>query len=102
MQYVDNFTGNVALSGLALRLRSLRKGRDMTIPDAAEKARVGAISYLKWENDREKPTAAQLKRLADLYGVTVEYLETGNLSTRNQNLHAESEILRTSCQIKNA
>lgn len=78
MKDVDNFTGNVALSGLALRLRSLRKERDMTIPDAAEKARVGAISYLKWENDREKPTAAQLKRLADLYGVTVEYLETGN------------------------
>lgn len=78
MQDVDNFTGNVALSGLALRLRSARKARGMTIPDIAEKARVGAISYLKWENDREKPTAAQLKRLADLYGVTVEYLETGN------------------------
>lgn len=78
MQDIDNFTGNVALSGLALRLRSLRKERDMTIPDAAEKARVGAISYLKWENDRESPTAEQLSRVADVLGVTPEYLETGN------------------------
>lgn len=75
---VNDFTGNIALSGLAVRLRRARTAKGMSIPDVAGKARVGAISYLKWENDREKPTAAQLKRLADLYGVTVEYLETGN------------------------
>ena len=59
------------------RLRELRKSRRMTQSDIAKLVGIGQSGYSFWENGRSKIDDASLKKLADFYGVTVDYLLGG-------------------------
>lgn len=56
------------------RLRELRKSRRMTQSDVARLVGIGQSGYSFWENGRSKIDDASLKKLADFYGVSVDYL----------------------------
>ena len=78
-----------AAPSLGLRLRYARELAGFTQHDAAEA--VGTlremISY--WENDRRIPSYAQLMRLAEAYGVSLDYL----LGTEAEPVAAEEHVL---------
>lgn len=60
------------------RLRELRKSRRMTQNDIAKLVGIGQSGYSFWENGRSKIDDASLKKLAEFYGVTVDYLLGGD------------------------
>ena len=56
------------------RLKTLRKEKGWIIEDVAEKLNVGKSTYAGWENEYRKPDIPALKKLSDLYGVSVDYI----------------------------
>ena len=65
------------------RLKELRKSRGLTQTEVAKQIGISQNSYSYWENGKVKIDNNSLKRLADLFNVTVDYIldrNTGNLN----------------------
>ena len=56
------------------KLKSLRGQNGITQDELAEKLCVTRTAVSKWENDRGLPTIDTLKRIAELFGVTLDEL----------------------------
>lgn len=56
------------------RLRELRKAHRMTQTEVAKIVGIGQSGYSFWESGRSKIDDASLQKLANFYGVTVDYL----------------------------
>lgn len=59
---------------LGAKLQRLRKARSWTQEQLAEKVGVSRQSLSGWENDTALPDTANVIALADLFGVTTDYL----------------------------
>lgn len=59
---------------LGAKLQRLRKARGWTQEQLAEKTGVSRQSLSKWESDAALPDTANIIALADLFGVTTDYL----------------------------
>ena len=59
---------------LGEKLQKLRKARSLTQEELAEKVGVSRQSLSKWESDGALPDTANIILLADLFGVTTDYL----------------------------
>lgn len=57
-----------------MRLRELRNKSGLTQNEIASKLGVSGQTILNWENGIYEPKISQLIQLADLFGVTVDYL----------------------------
>ena len=57
-----------------MRLRELRNQSGLTQNEIASKLGVSGQTILNWENGIYEPKINQLIQLADLFGVTVDYL----------------------------
>ena len=53
-------------------IRELRIRKGLTQAGAAEALNITATTYAKWENRTSDLTIAKVKRMADLYGVTLD------------------------------
>lgn len=53
-------------------IRELRIRKGLTQTEAAEALNITATTYAKWENRTSDLTIAKVKRMADLYGVTLD------------------------------
>ena len=56
------------------RLRLLRKGQDLSQAKTAAEIGVGFSTYRRYETGERVPDADVLVRIADFYGVTLDYL----------------------------
>lgn len=56
------------------RVRELRKERDMTLKEMGERLGVGEMAVSNYETGRRQPSLETVKRIADIFGVTVDYL----------------------------
>lgn len=63
---------------VASNLIALRKSRKMTQADVAEKLNYSDKSVSKWEHADSLPDISILYALADMYGVTLDYLTSDN------------------------
>ena len=61
-------------SVIAMNLSELRKGRGLTQQDLAEKLNYTDKAISKWERAESVPDILVLKQIADMFGVTVDYL----------------------------
>lgn len=59
------------------RISALRKARGMKQEELAERLDVSGQAVSKWENDQTCPDISLLPRLAGVFGVTTDYLLTG-------------------------
>ena len=59
---------------LAERLLSLRKNQNLTQEVIAQELGIGLRSYCRYEKDEREPDAPTLVRMADFYGVSLDYL----------------------------
>jgi transcriptional regulator with XRE-family HTH domain len=59
---------------LPLRLKELRKQRHLSQRDLADKLQVAQQTIGGWETGRTEPNNELLSKLADFFGVTVDYL----------------------------
>ena len=56
------------------RLKELREERGYTQKQIADKLGLNSVTYLHYEKEQREPPLALLADMAQLYGVTVDYL----------------------------
>ena len=59
---------------ISQRLKELRKLRQMAQADVAVRINVSREAYAMYETGRREPSLAILRRLADVFGVSADYL----------------------------
>ena len=75
-----------------MRLRELRNKSGLTQNEIASKLGVSGQTILNWENRIYEPKISQLIELADLFGVSVDYLvERKSMPSRIEDLCKELE-----------
>ena len=62
---------------LGARLQRMRKQKNLTQDEVAERLNVSPQAVSKWENDQSCPDIMLLPQIADLYGVTTDLLLKG-------------------------
>ncbi|OYW98377.1 MAG: hypothetical protein B7Z14_14920 [Bosea sp. 32-68-6] len=62
------------------RIRKARRATDLTQQQVSDALNVSVQSVSQWETGRTRPDADRLVRLADLIGVSFEYLTKGTLA----------------------
>ena len=60
-------------NSIGAKLKTLRKGRKLTQEQAAEKLGVTRATVSNYEVGRRAPHISELKRIADFYGVGLDY-----------------------------
>lgn len=59
---------------LADRLKELRKEKGMTQKEVAEKINISQSAYAFYETAKKEPKIETLKKIADLFKVSLDYL----------------------------
>lgn len=60
-------------NSIGQKLKTLRKGRKLTQQEAAEKLGITRATVSNYEVGRRSPHISELKRIADFYGVGLDY-----------------------------
>lgn len=70
------------MSVFAEKLKELRKEKDLTQKEIANKLGVSRVAYTNWENGNREPNIERLVKLADYFDVSIDYL-VGRKNERN-------------------
>ena len=57
-----------------MRIRDLRTCAGLTQRELADKLGISCVAVAKWETGASRPTVGNLERLADIFGVSVDYI----------------------------
>ena len=83
-----------ASSDFGDRLRAVRLQKNMLQKDVAERAHVHVIQYGRYERGDAQPTSDVLRRLADVLGVSGDYLLNGSNEHAAKATFADLELLQ--------
>ena len=75
------------------KIKSLREQNGITQDDLAERLYVTRTAVSKWENDKGLPSIDTLKRIAELFGVTLDELVSDD-AVKNARLAEDKEARR--------
>lgn len=70
------------------RIRNLRLSKNLTLKQVAEEFGTTKASVSNWENGKSNPDSKKINSLANIFGVSVQYLLTGEAITES-NYQAE-------------
>lgn len=59
----------------------LKKKKGVTDADVSKATHIAASTFSDWKKGRSKPKQEKLQKIADYFGVSVEYLTTGKKQT---------------------
>ena len=76
----------MSLGSNIVRLRTQRHWKQK---DLAERLGLHVRNLVRWENDQARPRPGAMNRLAEVLGVTVEEIETGDPLTAKRNQDPE-------------
>ena len=65
--------GDILMSEIGSKLKTLRKGRGLTQQQLSEKIGLSRATISNYEVSRRTPHLSELKRIADFYGVSLNY-----------------------------
>lgn len=74
-------------------IATLRKERNMTQSEVADKLGVSYQAVSKWERDESLPDITLLPSIADLFGITIDQLLRGGLNMNDQEIVHAKEIV---------
>jgi len=80
--------------GLPERLKALRKQKDFSQQELAERASVHYTHIGRYERGQAKPTTDTLRRLAETLGVSLDYLVDGATDDVARATFEDRELLR--------
>jgi transcriptional regulator with XRE-family HTH domain len=73
------------------RLQSLRKTTNRTLKEESELFDVSLNSVYRWEHDMTLPRRAMIRKIAEFYGVTYEWLLNGQATERMNTQYGEED-----------
>ena len=77
----------------------LRDNRGMKDADVARETGITKSTFSDWKNGRSKPKDAKLKKIANLFGVSVEYLRTGKEDDNTEKYYINDETAQVAQEI---
>jgi transcriptional regulator with XRE-family HTH domain len=80
--------------GFALRLRELRRQKNFSQAELAERAELHSTHLSRYERGLSRPAADSLKRIADILGVTSDYLLEGSANEAAKARFEDRELLQ--------
>lgn len=83
--------------------QKLRDERGLKDSDVAREASVSKSTFSDWKVGRSKPGIKKLQKIADFFGVTVDYLMTGKEEDKKENsvIDIKDELERMRDLLKN-
>lgn len=57
-----------------MRIKDLRVSAGMTQRELADKLGISNAAVAQWETGDNRPTVTNLERMADIFGVTIDYI----------------------------
>lgn len=87
---------------LGKNIAELRKWRELTQRDFAEKLGVSQSHVARWESNRSQPRVKALEQIAEVLGVTAEEIMSGDQSNLEKalNIH-DGELLQLLREVHN-
>ena len=79
---------------LGQRIQELRKKAKLSQGDLARKIDISYPQMSRYEIKEVQPPADVLKRLADVFGVSIDYLVNGSLNDKAENAIDDNELLQ--------
>lgn len=79
---------------LGQRIQELRKKANLSQNDLATKIEVSYPQMSRYEIKGVQPPADVLKRLADVFGVSIDYIVNGSLEQKAENTIDDNELLQ--------
>ncbi len=79
---------------LSERLKELRKNYKITQTEMAKKLNISQPAYGDWERGKFEPSPEKLKKLSEIFNVSVDYL-LGNTNKKNNDLESTEILFRT-------
>lgn len=80
--------------GFAQRLRMLRKNKNLSQPELGQRAALHYTHIGRFERGSSRPSGDTLKRLADVLGVTSDYLLDGAATAAAKARFQDQELLK--------
>ena len=82
------------MADLGKRIQGLRKDNGLTQQELAKKINISHPQIVRYENKGVQPPADVLKRLADVFDVSIDYLVNGNKSDKAEQTLKDAELLK--------
>lgn len=76
------------------RLKELRKSRGLTQTDVAKHIGISQNNYSYWENGKVKIDTGSMQKLADFFGVTVDYILGNDTIPQYKNIYPLTPYIR--------
>ena len=76
------------------RLKELRKSRGLTQTDVAKYIGISQNNYSYWENGKVKIDTGSMQKLADFFGVTVDYILGNDTIPQYKNIYPLTPYIR--------
>ena len=83
-----------------IRLCELRKDKELSQRDIAKKFSVSQSAYNNWENGKAEPSISQILKIAEFFGVSVDYL-IGNSDDLGNIVYKESYLKSSELELLN-
>ncbi len=84
---------------LGARIAALRRRAGFSQAELAERLRISASAVGMYEQGRREPAADILVALAEIFGVSVDYLLTGRPGTEREIQEAEQTVLSSMAEL---
>ena len=77
----------------------LRDARGMKDADVARETGITKSTFSDWKNGRSNPKDAKLQKIADLFGVSIEYIRTGKEPEGGEKYYLNDETAQVAQEI---
>jgi transcriptional regulator with XRE-family HTH domain len=82
------------MSTLGKRIQELRKHGSLTQQELAKKINISHPQIVRYETKDVQPPADVLKRMADVFGVSIDYLVSGDTNEKAQQTLKDAELIK--------
>jgi transcriptional regulator with XRE-family HTH domain len=82
------------MNDLGSRLIALRKKEGLTQMELAQKIDISHTQVTRYENKGVQPPADVLRKIADVFGVSIDYLVNGTAEEKAQTALTDAELIR--------
>ena len=86
---------------LGSRMQQLRKDNNITQATLAKQIQISLPQLVRYETKDVQPTAETLNRIANVFGVSMDFLVNGKLDEKAKNPIHNAELLRQFIAVEN-
>ncbi len=79
---------------LGKRIQQLRKEKNMTQAQLSKEIEISLPQLVRYETKDVQPTAETLKKIANVFGVSIDYLVNGDLDSKAEHIITDAVLLK--------